>query len=327
MSTHPPGVSAAAPVGPAIDRMKQILFRPFDISKWMAIGFCAFLALLGQGGGNYSRSTNNSTGTNRAQVNESLTRGMATAKEYMAVHTAMILSIGVVVFVVIVVLMVLFVWLQSRGTFMFMHCVVLNKGEVVKPWKQYKNEANSLFKFNLCLAFAGLVLVLPFLGAVFWAFYNAPSNGSDFFKSEFPTLVGLMIAFFCLFIPLGIAGAFTRNFVAPIMILRGVSCVQGWGILLSLIADNIGRFIIYILFQIVVVIGIFFVVVIAVICTCCIGAILLFIPYIGSVAKLPITIFLRSYTLMYLAQYGPEFDIFNAAAAMDAAAPQDMLPG
>jgi len=47
----PSPVSVTLPVGPAIENVKRLLFRPFDLSKWFVIGFCAWLAYLGQRGG------------------------------------------------------------------------------------------------------------------------------------------------------------------------------------------------------------------------------------------------------------------------------------
>ena len=44
-------ISVTAPVSAALERVKQVLFRPFDLGKWFVIGFCAWLALLGQQGG------------------------------------------------------------------------------------------------------------------------------------------------------------------------------------------------------------------------------------------------------------------------------------
>ena len=51
MTTQPATVSVTRPVGLAIDRMKRVLFQPFDPGKWLVIGFCAWLAALGRGGG------------------------------------------------------------------------------------------------------------------------------------------------------------------------------------------------------------------------------------------------------------------------------------
>ena len=44
-------VSVIEPLGPAMDRVKTLLFRPFEIERWLAIALCAWLALLGTGGG------------------------------------------------------------------------------------------------------------------------------------------------------------------------------------------------------------------------------------------------------------------------------------
>jgi hypothetical protein len=44
-------VSVLEPVGQAIEKVKEILFKPFDLGRWFVIGFCAWLACLDQGGG------------------------------------------------------------------------------------------------------------------------------------------------------------------------------------------------------------------------------------------------------------------------------------
>ena len=43
-------ISVINPISPAIERTKLVLFRPFDLGKWFKLGFCAFLATLGEGG-------------------------------------------------------------------------------------------------------------------------------------------------------------------------------------------------------------------------------------------------------------------------------------
>jgi hypothetical protein len=39
------------PFGEAFELMKGMLFQPFDLKKWLVIGFAAWLASLGAGGG------------------------------------------------------------------------------------------------------------------------------------------------------------------------------------------------------------------------------------------------------------------------------------
>lgn len=49
----------------------------------------------------------------------------------------------------------------------------------------------------------------------------------------------------------------------------------------------------------------------AILCTCCIGLILLILPVAGAVLLLPATVFWRNYSLLYLAQFGPEYDLLG----------------
>ena len=53
--SEPISISVIDPISQAIEKTKQILFNPFDWKKWFAIGFCAWLANLCQGGGQRRR--------------------------------------------------------------------------------------------------------------------------------------------------------------------------------------------------------------------------------------------------------------------------------
>ncbi len=53
-------VSVIKPLKMAIERVKEILFRPFDLEKWIAITFCAWLAT---GGGIFSFNSFNNRKT------------------------------------------------------------------------------------------------------------------------------------------------------------------------------------------------------------------------------------------------------------------------
>jgi hypothetical protein len=50
-----------------------------------------------------------------------------------------------------------------------------------------------------------------------------------------------------------------------------------------------------------------------VVLTCCIAACLLAIPYLGTVAMLPVLVFFRAYPIHFLAQFGDTYDVFQAA--------------
>jgi hypothetical protein len=106
---------------------------------------------------------------------------------------------------------------------------------------------------------------------------------------------------------------FTYDFVVPIMFLRMANCTACWREFMGILSANKLRFTLYLLFQIVIkiVIGVMVGIGICIgFCFCC-ASCLLFIPYIGTVILLPVLVFTRAYSLYYLQQYGPQFDVFR----------------
>ena len=57
MNSEPAKIEIFAPFQAAYEWMKTVLFRPFDVARWLTIAFAAFLAgsLGGGGGGNLGR--------------------------------------------------------------------------------------------------------------------------------------------------------------------------------------------------------------------------------------------------------------------------------
>src|SRR5437763_14494792 len=61
-------IEILAPFNQAIELTRLILFRPFDITKWLVIGFAAFLSgLLNSGGGSINPWSFSGCNTSNAQ--------------------------------------------------------------------------------------------------------------------------------------------------------------------------------------------------------------------------------------------------------------------
>ena len=107
----------------------------------------------------------------------------------------------------------------------------------------------------------------------------------------------------------------TVEFVVPIMYLRGGKCLAAWSGSFSAWSrsTSAGSSSTYLLFQIVLGILVIMIIIMAFIVTCCIACCLVIVPYIGTVLLLPVFVFGRSYSLYYLAQYGPHYDVFPSA--------------
>jgi hypothetical protein len=302
-------VSVIDPIGKAIDRVKAVLFEPFEMGKWFVIGFCAWLAMLGQGGGGGGGSFNpggGHGGVDPAQV-----------KVWILEHLTLIISIGLGIFVVGLIIGIVFLWLSSRGRFMFLHCVAENKAEVKVPWHKFRNQGNSLFVFRLVVGIIGFVCMALFIGMIIAAIILLTRNSAY----TAPALIAGIVAATLIAIPVGIVFAlikkFTKDFVVPIMYLRRCRCLDAWGEFWSMLTSNKWRFALYILFYIVIsiAIGVITTALVCVMCCFCVGCIFM-IPYIGTVALLPIFVFARSYSLYYLAQYGGQYDVFVPIAQL-----------
>ena len=96
------------PFGESFELMKKILFQPFDLSKWLVIGFAAWLANLGAGGGG---AGNFNYPDNRGEDAHKLSDTIGQIPQP-------VLITGICVLVcVVLLLIVLFAWLRARGRF------------------------------------------------------------------------------------------------------------------------------------------------------------------------------------------------------------------
>ena len=305
MTPPPEHVSVALPVGQAIERVKRVLFQPFDLGKWITIGFCAWLAQLGEAGS----SPHVNFGNHHGRGTDDFRRSIEQAWSWVVHNLYWILPLAALLVVIGLALWVLILWLSSRGRFMFLHCVALDRAEVAAPWRKFAREANSLFFFRLVVGLAGMFLALPLVVVMLLGAWRIIERG----RAGLSGILGLIsfgLLLFLLAIVFWIIKKLTTDFVVPIMFRRGIGCWQGWGVLLNLLAGNVGRFILYFLFRIVLALAIVTIIFTAVLATCCILGCFLAIPFLGTVLLLPILVFERAYPLHYLAQYGPEFDAF-----------------
>ncbi len=302
---RPPTVSVIEPIGPAFEKVKTILFSPFDLRKWFVIGFCAWLAFLGKGGGGGS-------GGGRGGGPPDVHEGFGQAKVFVLENLGWIIPVALIGVMLIIVLWLVFTWLSSRGRFMFLHCVAENKAEVSVPWTKFRQQANSLFLFRIVLGLIGFAAIgLPLLLAGGLIAIMVAGNIPGVAAVLGFVIIGLIV--FAISIILFLVGKFTMDFIVPIMFLRTASCVAGWREFLTILSVNKARFVLYILFQIVIAIAIGAITSIGFCigcCLCCVSLLLL-IPYIGTVILLPLFVFKRAYSLLYLGQLGPEFDVFK----------------
>ena len=297
-------MSLLGPLEQGWDRMVQMLFRPFDLGRWLVIGFAAWLAGLAGGGSNSGLSwTAENDRPNVVQTAHQswdwlLSRGIA----------AGLIVLGILVVLTIIVMVL---WISSRGKFIFLDNVVHKRAAIVEPWKRLSSLGNSLFAFRLLVVF----LLFPLaLGLLFFCFLKVYELGGWHQLEGLPLVVGVATAagfgFFLLMTTL-YAAFFLEAFVVPLMHRFHLGVIAAWMKFLNLFSLRPGWFFLCGLF----VFGLYAVTAVAVLfaglMTCCFGFLLLALPYIGTVVALPLLITYRAFTVQFLAQLEPALRLEN----------------
>jgi hypothetical protein len=294
MNGTEPNIEIFKPFGQAFELMKKILFQPFDLKKWFVIGFAAWLANLGSGGGSFNYQFNRRE--EMQKVNDAISQ---------IPHP--ILAFGVSLLIVFVLaLIVLFAWLRARGSFMFIDCIVKNRGAISEPWREFQKEGNSYFLFCLLVLFGFVIfaalLALPLIALAIKGRYYL-----DLHRDRLGIYVLLAIAGWVFVILLVIiAWALIASFMMPVMYRRRCRAYEAFRAAISLIAAHPGEIVLYCLFLIVLAIAAGLISCLAICVTCCIAA----LPYIGTVILLPVFILFRSFSLLFLRQFGPDYDVW-----------------
>ena len=289
MNGSEPKIEIFKPFGEAFELTKKILFQPFDLKKWLVIGFAAWLANLGGGGGfNYSYNRREEM----QKVNETLSQ---------IPHSLLVTAICVLVCFVLVVI-VLFAWLRARGCFMFIDCIAKNRGAIAEPWRGFRNEGNSYFLFSLLV---GIVLL------VFAAVFSLPLvlpiiKDSTFLRTHHVYVIVAIAALIFAMIFLLLAWSLIASFMLAVMYRQRCRASEAFTIVTKLIAAHPGEMLLYCLFWIVLALATALVACLATCATCCIAA----IPYVGTVILLPLFVLLRSFSLLFIRQFGPDYDVW-----------------
>lgn len=290
-------LSVTNPIGAALNRTKRILFKPFDIGKWFVLGFCAFLAYLGQGAGGPPLGGGGGGGGGPSS---------AEVVEWIKANLGFIIAVVLIVLILMLMIGLLILWVRSRGKFMFLDGVVHNRGAVVAPWKAFRIHGNSLFFFSFAITIGIFVIVILIvaLGVMLaWPDIQSSEFGSASVTAiviGLPLLLGAIILY-------GIIAVLLEDFVIPTMYLRNARVMPAWRIVRAeVLAGNFGTIILYFLMKIVLAIAIVVIAIIATCLTCCLAA----IPYLGTVILLPLYVFTRCYPVCFLEQLGPSWKFF-----------------
>jgi hypothetical protein len=301
-------VGYLAPLQRAVARARSMLFRPFRLETWLTLGFAAFLSEWLSGGWGQVGWQQRAGSWRHAGLGTSC---FAPCDLLPALVWGPLLA-GIVLLAVVVAVVLL--WLGSRGKFVFLDDVVRGRAAIVEPWHRLARLGNSLFLWRLGFAIvAGALMVAIVLGTVGTSLLGWIAGGeplalapSVIFGVALAILAGLCFGF---------VGVMLDDCVVPLMYRHGVTATEAWRRFLPLLREHLGRFVLYALFVLLLVVAVIAVVTVLGFATCCVGFFLMLAPYIGQVVLLPVYVTFRGLGPEFLAQFGPDFDVFAGTAA------------
>lgn len=299
----PVAIGYLEPLGAAWRRAREILFRPVDPRTWLVLGFAAWLAGLMEGtGGGGGRLGIDKGGGLRHGV-ESVHQAWQRLLEHP--WLAAIIVAGVIT---VAVVLLLLLWISSRAKFVYLDSVVSRRAAIVEPWRRTSHLGNSLFLWRLGF-FAVSLAVAAILGSLFY-FAAGGLEGFGFADAR-STLITVLavVAFVLFFIAVAFVALFLDSFVVPLMARGNLTAGAAWAAFLPWLEAHTGAFVLYGLFVLALWIGVGMVVVAAGFATCCMVFLLLAVPYVGTVALLPVHVTYRLFSLAFLAQFDPALDL------------------
>jgi len=292
-----PRIEIFRPFGEAFELTNKILFQPFDLKKWFVIGFAAFLSghLAGIG-------FNSPPPFGNVQSHRTAPEGISLRlDQWKPWLVATVVVLALLFFAVVIAL----TWLKARGNFIFTDCIVRNRAAIVEPWCEYRKEGNSYFFFLLGLMFAVLLLAGLMLASVIglgWLKQGAGETGSI-------TSIGFLVFLGVFWVSIVIFVSIATYFMVPVMYRRRCRAIAAFRDVTRLILHHLGSFFLLCLFGIVLILAVLLIGAIVTCATCCLAA----LPYLGTVILLPLFVCLRAFGLVFLRQFGPDYDVWMSS--------------
>jgi hypothetical protein len=289
-----PKIEIFKPFGEAFELTNKILFQPFDLRKWLVVGFAAFLSGHFAGVGfNFPSQFGNFQSHRGTQ--EVIPPYLEQWKPWLAVA---IVLFALLVFAVVIAL----TWLKARGNFVFADCIVRNHAAIAGPWREYKKQGNSYFLFLLAVMFIVLLLLAVMLASLIGLGWLNQGSGETL-----PiTSIGLIVLLFVFWVSIVIFVSVVSYFMVPVMYRKRCRALEAFRDVTLLINHNLGSFFLFCLFGVVLVLAVLMIGAIVTCATCCLAA----LPYVGTVILLPLFVCLRAFALVFLRQFGRDYDVW-----------------
>lgn len=354
-------VSAVDCVQPALQHVREQLFTRFRWGQWSRLALVGILAAeLHVGGcnfGNLGQFVHEPPRSHNGLMRSSLPAGFPRFNPaHISGHIGQFLGLIVVAIFVVIVLAVVFLFINSVFRFILFDSVLRRECSIGDGWSKWHRAGGRFFLWQIVFQIAvwlflavlvGLPLALAF--AAGWMTDLRQHLGRLVIGGIF--LVGLLVVFA---LAAAVVQVLAKDFLVPLMALEDLDFADGWHRLLGMIGREKGRYAVYlllkfvlsiaaaILFSIIAIVPALFVVVPGVIAVVAgraagmgwnvttislaiiFGSLLFFLLiYLVALVCVPATVFFPAYAMYFLAARYPTLDaLLNPAPTPAPPAPE-----
>ena len=289
--------------------MKALLF-PFDLVRWVTLGFCSWVLLLGeqQNSGNMLNVSDlKDTGEfdlldslhllfwGEAALTERIAAVFGVSAEvvrWVLFGGSFLLAAGIVLWIVIA-------YFQARMTFVWLDDLLCRRALIREPYIRYKEQGGRYFKGKLLVDIAYWCVLLGAVAISLVPFVQYLKESARLgewggFDCGLAVGIGVVLVFVILYILFGIYYGLLFAFLPLIMYKKNCSFRTALREFNGLLNTRWTQFLKYILFLLLIHTAAGFLISGLICCSCCLLALPLCLPVIGAVLLLPWNVF-RSY--------------------------------
>ena len=218
-------------ITPAIKHTGRVLFRPFALRKWLALGFVSMLAELGQGGARF-----NSPGDMGDM--DKIGRDLF---QWIYHYIALIIAGVVLLFAIGLALS----WLGAVMRFVYLNQITRDPCAIREPFGRFMHLGTSFFLWKLAFGLITMLALAVLIGLPIGLVFVTKATGN--------TAAIVLLVIWCVLVGLAlllgitVIDIFARDFVATAMFARSVRVIEGWRIVMPILRQNAGQSALYVL--------------------------------------------------------------------------------
>lgn len=285
-----PGIGNA--FSAAWQKMKDTLFKPFDWNIWLVLTLGVWLAGLGEGGTGFNLPIRRLP-HGEGGVNVFLQPVQSAAETLGTTVTILIVVAGGVLFLIFLTLGLVLLWVRCRSRFVVLDMLIRGPRADAfgARWHGFRRQGNSFFFTQLLLTVTMMFLGICAAGGmilIVMALLGGKGHGDGGSLSAVVLIAVSLLALTLATIGIAVYLTLFQDYGALLMYRSGCSGPDALRALNRKLMERPGTFFCYLAGLFLFSIAISFLLVLFSCITCCIGGIVLMIPFLSTMVLLPL---------------------------------------